>query len=227
LTTPFRESEFIDFNTGMVKIAPMRFAIILPRPLQLADKIRLFQCRIDVWNLGVAVQMLKTIESNEPPSIWSHAAYGLIAVAFSYFEMIGKTLNPNSQKLKTAGTDFNYGFCDVYPEHEPSSGNYEDANLPLVKEFRNRVHNGIYHLGSTKRGLWIHNEPNISSKDFDVVQRFPADPSLDKYYVNPHAMVRTIVAHFPTFIQRLNDPGQRYEPMRRKFQEFLSDFYEA
>ncbi|MCC6457411.1 MAG: hypothetical protein IT328_20820 [Caldilineaceae bacterium] len=224
---PFRESEFIDFNTGTVKIAPMRLAILLPRPLQLADKIRLFQCRIDVWNLGVAVQMLKTIEANEPPSIWSHAAYGLIAIGCSYFEMIGKTLNPSSQKLKTAGTDFNYGFCDVYAEHAPSSGSYDDAHLPLVKEFRDRVHSGIYHLGGTRRGLWIHNEPNISDKDFDVVQKFPADPLRDKYYVNPHSMVRTIVDHFPTFIERLTDPSATYDPMRQKFQEFLSDFREA
>ncbi|MCB0202795.1 MAG: hypothetical protein KDI03_22215, partial [Anaerolineae bacterium] len=116
-TVRFRESEFIDFNSGQVKIAPMD----LTRQFQIAGAtgpeagIRLFQCQIDVWMLGVAVQILKEIESHEPPSTWSHAAYGLISVVFPYFEMIGKTLNPGSKRVRTAGQDFNYGFCDVYP----------------------------------------------------------------------------------------------------------------
>jgi hypothetical protein len=128
--------------------------------------------------------------------------------------MIGKILNPASERSGTANIDFNYGFCDVYPEYTPPSGEYDDTHLPLLKELRARAYNGLYHLGGTKRGLWVHNTASFSTKDFEVVQKFPAEPSLDKYYVNPHAMVRTIVDHFPTFIDRLKNPDVRYDGMR-------------
>jgi hypothetical protein len=224
LNKPFRESEFIDFNTGMVKLAPiqLQFRMALAGPLQFSDLVRLFQCRIEVWHLGVAVQMLRQIEITSPPSIWSHAAYGLVVVGFPYFEMIGKTLNPQSGKGQTPVVDFDCGFRDVYQEITTSSGQSYD---PV--EFYNRVRNGVFHLGSTQNGLWMHNEPSISTKDFDIIRKIGSDPASEKYYVNPHAMIRTIVAHFPTFIDRLKNPAPEYDGMRAKFEEFLSDFHEG
>jgi len=227
LTETFRVSEFVDFNTGTVKIAPMKLWFTLSPPLQLADKIRLFHCRVDVWNLGVAAELLRQIESHQPPSIWSHAAYGLISVGFSYFEMIGKTINPDSKKSGTAGKDFNFGFCDVYPEFIPSSRSYDDSDMPVVKEFRNRVRNGMYHLAYTKRNLLIHNNPSVSRKDFDVIQRSDGTNIVDVYCVNPHSMIRTIVDHFPGFIARLNDADAKYYGMRQKFEEFFDDFHDV
>jgi hypothetical protein len=96
------------------------------KPKSFAKKLRLFECRVDVWQLGVAAKMLRQIEApeNDPRSIWCHAAYGLVAVAFSYFEMIGKTINPGSKKKDTANEDFNWGFCDVYPHLKPKNGKY-------------------------------------------------------------------------------------------------------
>lgn len=226
MTTTFRTSEFIDFETGVVKLPPMVLVRHLKRPWTLADKITLFHCRVDVWHLGVAVQMLKEIESRTPESTWAHAAYGMISVAFTYFEMIGKTLNPQSKGSGTANRDFNWGFCDVYPEYG-SSGSYDDVSVPIAKEFRNRVRNGMYHLAFTKSNLWIHNNPRVSTKDFDVIQRSVGGQTIDYYCVNPHSMVRRIVAHFPTFIARLRDPDAQYDVMRREFEEFLEDFHKA
>jgi hypothetical protein len=208
-----RESEFIDFNTGVVKVAPMDLLHTLSHPLQFTDKVRLFHCCIDVWNLGVAVQLLHQIESSVPPSVWSHSAFGLLAIGLTYFETIGKTLNPDSNKWHTAGADFEFGFCDVYPEWSSSSA---------VKEFRDRVRNGIYHLTFAKRGVVIHNSPSIP-KDFDVVQKHGDTV----YAVNPHRMIRTIVDHFPRFIDRLNDPQSKYDAMREKFVEFFDEYYDV
>ena len=147
----------------------------------------------------------------------------MIAVAFSYFEMIGKTLNPESRKSDTAGKDFNFGFCDVYKEYKPSSGDYDDCNLPVVKEFRNRIRNGMYHLAYTKHNLIIHHNHHISINDFDIKPRNGS--AAEVYYLDPHLMVRTIVDHFPTFIQRLRDPDAQYEIMRQKFDEFFDDYH--
>ena len=223
----FRDSRFVDFNAGTTKIPPMLLLHFLRRPLQFSDKVMFFQCRIEVWNLGVAVQILKEIESSKLPSTWSHAAYGMLAIGFAYFEMIGKTLNPNSGPTKTSGADFNYGFCDVYQEYMPASGICDDHHVPdAVKQFRNRVRNGIYHLAWTKKDLLIHNDPLRPTKDFDVEQRNIHGQSVNVYILNPHSMVHTIVDHFPTFIQRLEDPDARYDGMRRKFEEFVDTFHE-
>lgn len=227
MTTTFRDSQYIDFNVGEVKIAPMELWSSLTTPLQLLDKIRLFACRVDIWQLGVAVQLLNEIESHQPPSIWSHSTYGMMAIGFTYFEMLGKTLNPNSAKSRTAGEDFNSGFCDVYSEYTPTSSNYDDSNVPTVKEFRNRVRNGMYHLAYTKKNLLIRNDQNTSTKDFAVIQHADGTENVDVFYVNPHSMVRTIVDHFPSFIDRLNNSDSQFDTMRRKFTEYFDDYHDT
>ncbi|MDZ7620518.1 MAG: hypothetical protein U1E05_26240 [Patescibacteria group bacterium] len=96
---PYRMSKYVDFDAGTVTLAPMQLRATKPAPLTLDDKIDLFECRVDAWQLGTAVALLTAIESHQQPSIWSHAhaAYGLLSCAVSYFEMIGKTLNPKSR----------------------------------------------------------------------------------------------------------------------------------
>src|SRR5437868_13720902 len=106
----FRTSHFIDFNEGVVHATPDTLFATMSEPLSLDDKIKLFECRVDVWQLGTAVAILKQIEASNHPSIWSHSAYGLLWILTSYFEMIGKSLNSNSRKSGTAGNDFAAGF---------------------------------------------------------------------------------------------------------------------
>jgi hypothetical protein len=177
---------------------------------------------MEVWYLGVAVQMLHEIEYEQPPAIWSHAAYGLLALLFTYFEVIGKVLNPDARDSGDTASDFDYGFRDVYGDLTTSAGKSYDP-----KEFYARAHNGLYQLGTTPRGLWVHNERSISTKDFDVIQKNPSDPATLKYYVNPHSMARTIVNHFPTLIQRLNDSSEQYDAMRVRFNAFFGDVREG
>lgn len=225
MTTIFRDSEFMDFNAGRVKLAPMVLQHTLQAPNERPDSLQLFECRVEVWQLGVAVQVLREMESDQRPqdSIWSHAAYGLIAIAFSYFEMIGKSLNPGSAKSKTARIDFNYGLCDVYPEHAPSSGKYDDSDVPFVSAFRDRVRNGMYHLAYTKNNLIIHHNRGVSEKDLDFKPEWHG--ARDVYFLDPHLMVRTIVDHFSGFVRRLREPGERYRLMQLKFDEFFDEFH--
>lgn len=219
MTATFRYSRFIDFTRGTVTTAPMNLAAQTATPWSVDDKIDIFECRVDVWQLGVGVAMLTNIESNQPPSIWSHSAYGMLAITFTYFEMLGKTLNPNSRSRGTAGVDFNHGFCDVYPAYRPNDGNYADANVPVVVAFRDRVRNGMYHLAYTKNNILIHNDSRITDDDVFVSQ-CGADTI---YYLNPHKMVRTIVDHFPSFTARLRDTANTNR--RTKFETFFDEFH--
>ncbi len=220
MTTSFRKSEFIDFDTGEVAASPMVLINHLQQPWSPDTKIYVFHFRVDVWQLGPAVQILKEIEHHEHPSAWSHSAYGLLSVIISYFEMIGKTLNPTSKKTGTAGPDFFAGFSDVYPEYGYSRH--------TVDQFWNRLRNGLYHLAATKAALLIHNCPAKTTRDFDVIPEMTTSgTTIECYYVNPHSMVRTVVNHFPTFIERLRNPDPKYDNMRAKFENFIGDYHEV
>ena len=218
----FRASRYIDFETGIVVTPPMALSQQLKRPLSVDDMRDLFECRVDVWQLGPAVAILKKIECHrfDQSSTWAHAAYVLLGATFTYFEMLGKTLNPKSRPSGTAGDDFNYGFCDVYPSFRPASGSDpSDLAVPDVKEFRNRVRNGLYHLGYTKGNLFIWDEP--SRPDF-FIDKQPTDPI---YYVNPHAATRTIVDHFPGFIARLRPSAPGSTELRARFKRFFEEYH--
>ncbi len=236
---PFRTSRFIDFNMGKVIMAPMDLQKSMPLTMTTVEKIDLFECRVEVWQLGVAAEMLKQIEAARNPSIWSHAAYGLVSVCFSYFEMIGKTLNPGSAPAKTSSEDFNIGFCNVYPKFTPANGVYSDKlpqppnvtwppnldpEILKVIAFRNRIRNGMYHLGYTKKGLWIHND--AGEPDFKLVHE--SNPSgsgvIDVYRMNPHSTTRTIIEHFPRFIADLRDPSKG---LQTKFVDYFDNYHTA
>ncbi len=96
-------------------MAPMELKNSFIAPLSDEEKLKLFECRVEVWMLGAAVEMLKQIEHAKRGVGMAAPAYGLLTVTFTYFEMIGKTLNQASRPRGTAGGHFNYGFCDVYP----------------------------------------------------------------------------------------------------------------
>jgi hypothetical protein len=223
---PFRASQFIDFNSGRVHMPPMKLQGLLPPRAQqsIEQMLLLFECRVDVWKFGPAVEMLKAIDvAHDQESIWAHGGYALLDVTCSYFEMVGKVLNPGSRRSGTAGMDFNYGFCDVYPEFGKSGADRGDPALPVVKAFRDRLRNGMYHLGYTKTDLMIHNQPVNFPRDFMVVQR----DGHDFYLVNPHGMTRTMVDHFAGFMATLRNYTPAYEPLRSKFREFFVDYHVA
>jgi len=230
----FRASQFIDFNTDTVITPPMALIGSVPRPWKVDQKIEIYECMVDVWQLGAAVAILRQIEAHQHPSAWSHSAYGLLSIVFSYFEMIGKSLNPASAVSRTAGTDFNIGFCDVYPTFSPANANFADKILqpgakglpnpdiqPVIR-FRDRIRNGIYHLGYTKGAVVLHNQKQVDFEEKTVPD--PANPgsNITLYMVNPHTLLRTIVAHFPGLITRLRNPANT--TIRQKFEAFFDQF---
>lgn len=225
----FRSSKYINFDSGDVWLPPMVLLRQKSKPWSLPDKLDIFECRVEVWQLGVAVAVLKEMECPNRKGIWSHSAYGLVAIVFSYFEMIGKILNPSSKKRNSASQDFKAGFCDVYPEFRTGSGEPSSD----VSQYLDRVRNGMYHLAYTKRGLWIHHDHEVSLKDFEVK---PASDLPNKlgfsgtdpvYLMDPHRVTRTIVSHFSGFVSRLREPSPSLHALQLKFEAFFDDFHDA
>jgi hypothetical protein len=84
----------------------------------------------------------------------------------------------------------------------------------------------MYHLAYTKRGLRIHDDDEVSPKDFDPIrEQNPYDrrKKTTMYYMNPHRVTRTIIEHFPGFIARLKKPSNT--ALREKFGEFFDNFH--
>lgn len=230
--TPFRISRFIDFNTGVVNCHPEQlFDSQSNRPWSFKQKSDFFQCRVEVWQLSPAVEMLKQIERHHGDTVaWCHAAYGLLFILTSYFEMVGKILNPNSNRWRSGDTDFNMGFCDIYPhlpvsqpEGESHHERYHDKTIPHVAKIRDLMRNGLFHLGFTKKNFLVHNSPNYSG-DFEHQPIGDPQGFGDVYLMNPHRATRSIVEHFGSFIDDLHDPANKAR--QDKFEEFATTFHD-
>jgi len=69
---PYRSSPYIDFEAGRVVTPPMVLSQQRRRPWSSDDMLDLFECRVDVWQLGPAVEILKDLDRNapNPASVW-------------------------------------------------------------------------------------------------------------------------------------------------------------
>lgn len=228
----FRVSRFIDFNTGTVNCHPELLARSQgDSPWSLKQEIDFFQCRVEVWQLSPAVEMLKQIEGHrDHTAAWCHAAYGLLFMLTSYFEMVGKILNPNSNQWRSGDADFNFGFCDAYPRlpvtqpvADSHHDRHHDKSVPHVAKIRDLMRNGLFHLGFTKRNFIIH---NCSEYPSDFEHQPISDPKgcADVYLMNPHKVTRTIVQHFGKFVDELRNPEN--EVRQKKFHDFAGKFHD-
>ena len=227
MSSRFPRGRFIDFETGDVAVSPMELLGQVKRPMVPSAKIDVFECRVEIWQLGVAARVVKEMESPERVAIWSHAAYGLISIMFPYFEMLGKTLNPETRKGGNNWKDFNCGFCDVYPKFIRPDGSF----APEVDQFRDRIRNGMFHLGYTKNGLWIHHNTSLSIEDFDrtSLDQLPEELGFSGndvvYLMDPHRVVRTLVTHFPGFVARLRQASINRDDTWCRFERFFDELH--
>lgn len=218
---PFlRQSRFVDFNTGEVFLTPEEFIAQATMPLDPDGKIDFFECRVDVYQLSPAAAMLKMMDDAGEKTAWGQADHALMLVTTSYFEMIGKVVNPGSRKRNTSGVDFDEGFADVFPNFVREHGRMG------IEDFRQLMRNGLYHLGYPKKNLLVHNSP---TEPWEVDRVTVIDPREDGLYggvislINPRRVAYSIVAHFGWFLDRL----RANEDWRRKFEQFNDEFFEV
>lgn len=231
---PMRASRFINFETGKVELAPRQLERAQSdEEWTIKQKIDYFQCRVEVWQIAPAVEMLKMIEAtkatkNEPTPAWCHSAYGLVFILASYFEMVGKILRLGSSQWKGGDKDFIEGFRHIYPNSPFLNSHLADENadprdpMGQIGEICDLMRNGLFHLGFTKKNFFIHNQPEKFENDFEYhLEPIDEKHAAELYYLNPHALTRTIVDHFGRFIEEL----RKDTALHANFVKFIDDFH--
>jgi len=166
-------------------------------PYTLADKLRIFEERVDGWQLTIAEEMLTQINAQSPKSM-QHAAYAMISVIFSYFEMIGNCLVSASG----ATSKFKAGFKSVFSKLGLS-------NKQLAKIY-SQVRCGLYHVAYTKRGV-------IIDGTFTDVIKITGT----RIEMNPHLLIPAVRTHFKQFMVDLK-AKQPNDPMISRFEALFN-----
>jgi len=159
----------------------------------LDQKIDIFEDRIRGWQLDPAKEMRDKLITTE--SGFETYQFALLALLFSYFEMIGQYLNgelSHSQSKKI----FRLGLRDVFPQFSD-----DDGSVIYV-----RIRCGMYHAGIVQKGALL-------SDRFNDPIRFEQSPNV--VYVNPVRLIDALDSHFSDYIARIRRPENQTE--RRNF----------
>jgi hypothetical protein len=165
-----------------------------------SDLVEVFRDRVDTWQLAVAEEMLWQIENPSAFPKMEHAAYGLISVVFSYFELVG-------QFVKTPGTrtgateDFVAGFIDVY-----SAWKGRKVDIEAIYD---RIRCGMFHNAYTKLGVIIDGGYTVT---FEIRN--------GNVYLNPHMLVRDLRTHFTGLTTRLENTANA--DLRKNLEDLMN-----
>ena len=194
-----------------MKITRKHLNTELKKNSPLEKKIEVFEERVRGWQIEVALEVERQIMKANGKGVMGHAAYGLIAIYFSFFETLGQFLAGKSSDSTarnfpkmSAGDAFLEGFKYIYPTTSLSG-----ADIKLIYS---RVRCGLYHDGFTKRKVFI-----------DGGYRLPFEVSQGKVKMNPHIVVKDVAASFEKYIKELQSTGGWSKQKRIAFKN-LFDF---
>jgi hypothetical protein len=193
------------------KITRKHWNTELKKSSPLQKKVEIFAERVQGWQIEVAQEIKKQIINADGEGVMGHAAYGLIAVFFSYFEMLGQFLAGKTSDITVRGFStmspsdaFAEGFKYVYP-----STKLVGSEIKLIYS---RIRCGLYHDGFTKKKVLI-----------DGTYKFGFDVSDGKVRMNPHIVVNDVAASFKKYVKELQSTGDLSKPKRIAFKK-LFDF---
>ena len=149
------------------------------------DKIKVFEDRVLGWQIEIAQEIRRQMESGGDNGIFRHAGYALVSLLFSYFEMIAQYIDGTPSNGGSKAT-FVRGFKDVF---------HGTTLTPTqIEEVYKRVRCGMYHDGFTKFGTLIGSEfnPTVSFENSTVK-------------INAHTLVDDISVHFSEYLKTLRN----------------------
>lgn len=166
----------------------------------LETKIDIFEDRVLNWQLNIA-ELIRA-EMEDPANAgtdWNHAAFGLMHILFTYFEMIaqhesGEESFQQSEKMFCKGVNL------VYPKQ---------FSMGKRKKIYKRIRCGLFHNAFMKQGALI-------SGDYPDALEVEDGGNVK---VNPHKLSPDLKAHFEQYIADLRDPKKTR--LRKNFEKLF------
>jgi len=171
------------------------------------EKIDLFRDQTLGWQLAPAdacingVRRLGLLDGG--PEGIRHSGYAVLAIVFSYFEMIGK-LRAGFAKAGKSEYYFREGLLNVFPDLEAAGPEVQED---IVKILYRSGRCGLYHVGKVGGGMPI-------SGGWPCALQY--DYRYRKVCINPHRLVPKLVDHLDLYVRELKDPGK--EQLRGNFE---------
>ena len=149
----------------------------------LDQKILIFEDRIRGWQLDAAKEIRDKLITSEGE--FETYQFALLALLFSYFEMIGQYINGVLSDLQSKKV-FVRGLQSVFSQFDHAAGS-------LIYK---RIRCGMYHAGIIQHGALL-------STRFDEPIRIEQTPDL--VFVNPVKLIDALAENFSGYITRLKD----------------------
>lgn len=159
----------------------------------LDQKIEIFEDRIRGWQLDVAKEIRDKLGTTGGG--FESYQFALLALLFSYFEMIGQYLD-GVLSTDRSKKSFLRGLKSAFPQ-------FSDDDGSLIYK---RIRCGMYHAGIVQHGALL-------SDRFSEPIRIEQNPSI--VYVNPVRLIDALDHHFSTYIELIKKPENVDE--RRSF----------
>jgi hypothetical protein len=175
-------------------------------PLDIEDKITLFEDRILGWKLNIADQVIngqKDSSGNMLREPIQHAGFATLDILFSYFEIIGKYETGYVDKYESK-SHFRQGVYSVFPQLKmptpPSVLGVQGIVHTIADEVLDLLYEGVrcglYHTGITNnRILLTGSVPNPLA--FDLQH--------EMLIINPHLLVPALNTHFASYVAKLRN----------------------
>lgn len=184
------------------------------QPLTMESKTEIFKDRVLGWKLNIADYIINggvnTIGVGDEiiiPKI-PHTGYAVLDIVFSYFEMIAKFIDGFEQKGKSKYY-CELGLKRVFPPlFSQKKGSFENQQITvngekvfvtdhIVNILYESIRCGLYHSG-------VATGPVVLSSEFETPLTYY--PYKGLLYVNPHILVKILIADFEKYIAELNNP---------------------
>jgi hypothetical protein len=178
-------------------------------PPTFEEKVRIFNARMVGWKLAIADALINgytdTVGSKHPGI--PEAGYAVMDIIFTYFEPIAKyacgCLHDNK-----SGVFFKKGVHLVFPRLNES---VDAKAVKYVEEtLWEAVRCGIYHSGMTKGNVMITGE----------IQKPIYVQSDQSLAINPHLLVKAVMAHLEHYTKQLVQLG----PSKQISRNFIARF---
>lgn len=162
------------------------------------DKIDLFREQTLGWQLAPADACINGVSRlgllDGGPAGILHSGYAVLAIVFSYFEMIGK-LRAGFAETGKSRYYFRKGLLNVFPALEASG---PEVQKDIVEILYQSGRCGLYHAGKVGVRMPI-------SGDWLYPLRY--DSESRKLRINPHRLVPELIKHLELYVRELKDPG--------------------